>query len=395
MTIKIDSKVKITDFDHLYLRLEASPQDTVHLSLPNKLDNKDFGLVCSILQFAATWMNKAFSGDLILPISSNDEIEIKSIVYQEFIYPIIVLSWEKRIVNLHNVDIRKELAKPSKDFFHDMSYFNLPQRDLVPIYCFDHDLSKRGYPITFYDRGILLEKDALEFTLFPAFQKIRDYFSRHVFNKSVQTVLPDFYEIIHELFANTDEHARTSANGDNLYPNIRGVYLSFNKKKPETYKEIYRDFPGLVDYFDSNFKLNTNGELYLVEISVLDSGPGLVARYKKDDNIDVSPAEEVDIIKQCLYRHNTSSTGLSKEIKGLGLDLVLQTINEKGFVRIKTGHADVFRDMRNNLYNNHDNYSDIELYDWHLNSKTEFQRNPKTKGTLISIIYPLDFTEYE
>jgi hypothetical protein len=82
---------------------------------------------------------------------------------------------------------------------------------------------------------------------------------------------------------------------------------------------------------------------------------------------------------------------VGKTVKGLGLDRVLKTIDRKGFVRIKSGRADVFRDMKNFNYVEHSSPSEIDLYDWKSNEKNSFTENVEAIGTLISIIYPLEF----
>ena len=82
-----------------------------------------------------------------------------------------------------------------------MDFFQLPEKESVPIYCFDHDLSKRGRSRTFYgnDANILTEA-TLDITLFPAFEKI-SWFNKRVFFDSIKEHLNSFYGIIHELFA--------------------------------------------------------------------------------------------------------------------------------------------------------------------------------------------------
>jgi len=274
-----------------------------------------------------------------------------------------------------------------------MEYFTLPKNESTPIFCFDHDLSKRGYSRAFYELEDILPEGALDYTLYPAYQKLKNN-SRETFKSALgDSVIVAFSAIIHELFNNTHEHARTDEKGFNLYPNIRAVYLKFHKRRIDSHiGNYYNKQPGLLEYFDSAFHLNKQNEVYLLEISVLDSGPGLVKRYKKTSSLEgISIEEEVEIIKECLHKRNTSAVGADKEIKGLGLDRVLQTIDGKGFIRIKSGRVDVFRNMKRHRYKAHKTPSDIILYDWLENTPESFKMHPEATGTLISIIYPLDY----
>ncbi len=390
--IKVERNITIPKIGNLYAELDSSKDEEIDLYLPKKIEKLDFGVLFSYLQFLATWIRKENSGKLHLPVSTVEEA-ITYLDENEFVYPSLVLAWEKDIIDSEGENLKSALKEPSKRYFDKMDFFELKGRS-VPIFCFDHDKSKRGLSKHFYKSSReLISEDGLGFNLFRAFQKIGSH-NPSVFRNSIKSNFDSFIAIIHELFANTHEHAKTNELGHNLYPNIRAIQLKFHTKKIENYIELYHDFKGMVDYFNSGFKVNVLGDLYLVEISILDSGPGLVKRYKGFSEYNISINEEIEIIKKCLYRHNTSAEGLQGEVKGIGLDRVLRTLDGKGFVRIKSGRADVFRDMKNQRYVDHSQASDIQLNDWKKNSTTDFSVYPPAEGTLISIFYPLEYTEY-
>ncbi|MBX2924764.1 MAG: hypothetical protein KF746_21360 [Chitinophagaceae bacterium] len=373
------------------MKLFSSTEDAIDLRLPNRMEKMDFGLLFSYLQFLATWIRHKRSGKLHLPVSTSEEA-VKYLEDNEFVYPSIVLAWEKDIVNTNLVNIKNELKMPSKSYFNKMDFFEL-RGTSVPIYCFDHDKSNRGLSRHLYrNYRELVNEEALGFNLFRAFQKIGSL-NLSVFRNSMRKHMDAFNAIIHELFTNTHEHAKTNELGYNLYPNIRSIQLKFHRRQINKLIEEYDGFAGLVDYFNTGFKLNDQGELYLVEISILDSGPGLVKRYKGVTELNLDIREEVNIIKECLYRHNSSVESLKGENKGIGLDRVLQTLDGKGFIRIKTGRADVFRDMKSHRYHHHNAASDIQLNDWNTNDTENFQIHPAAEGTLISIFYPLDYQQ--
>lgn len=390
--IEIKRNASISKITELYYQLneEELKEGKIDLLLPKTLDNEDFSVLFSLLQFFATWVRSSKSGNLRLPVMT--ESEYRDYLFQSFVYPAVVLSWEKEILDLNDINIRTKLKNISKDYFKAMEFFKLPENEAVPIFCFDHDLSKRGYSRIFYEiEDKVVPESMLDFALHPAFVKIGHHLNRKVFNESMREKLSAFYGIIHELFNNTDEHARTDERGHNLYPNIRSLYLKFHRKPQQKYLEIYKDNKGLNSYFSSNFKVNENNEIYLIEISVLDSGPGLVKRYEGVSELKMSVNEEVLSIKKCLYGGNTSLKGIDKDRRGIGLDRVLHTLDDKGFVRIKTGRVDVFRDMKSIRYHKHSSPEEIQLFDWIENSNQNFTVYPEATGTLISIIYPLDY----
>lgn len=387
--IKVERNITIPKINKLYTELDSDKAEGIDFYLPKKIEKLDFGVLFSYLQFLATWIRNEKSGKLYLPVSSVEEA-IDYLDDNEFVYPSLVLAWEKEIVDSEGKNLKNALKEPSKRYFEKMDFFELKGRS-VPIFCFDHDKSNRGLSKHFYKNSReLVSEDGLGFNLFRAFQKIGSH-NTSVFRNSIKSNFDTFIAIIHELFANTHEHAKTNEFGHNLYPNIRAVQLKFHTKKIENYIELYHDFEGMVDYFNSGFKVNELGDLYLVEISILDSGPGLVKRYKGLSEYSISINDEIEIIKECLYRHNTSAEGLQGEVKGIGLDRVLRSIDGKGFVRIKSGRADIFRDMKTQRYVHHERASDIQLNDWQTNSTTDFTINPPAEGTLISIFYPLEY----
>lgn len=386
--IKITGNLTIHKIQLLYAELSASKDEVIDVGLPKKIERLDFGLLFSLLQFLATWIRHEKSGKLLLPVANRDEA-IEYLNDNEFVYPSIVLSWEKVIANTHGDNIKGELKTPSKDYFNRMELFELKGTS-VPIYCFDHDKSNRGLSRHFYENfRQLFNETILGFNLYEAFRKVGG-FNKETFKVNVKDHYEDFTTIIHELFSNTHEHAKTNELGYNLYPNIRAVHLKFHKKQIRTLVDQFQDYTGLVQYFNSGLKVNDRNELHLLEISILDSGPGFVKRYKQISNYDLSIKEEVEIIKECLYRHTTSTDGLRGDIKGIGLDRVLSTIDGKGFVRIKTGRADVFRDMKNYRYHHHNNASEIQLNDLQNNSTDDFTVNLPAEGSLISIFYPIE-----
>lgn len=387
--LQIPTDINITKLEGLYESISLSTLEKLDLGLPKKIDTNEFSLLFSIIQFVSTWVRKENSGSLNLPI---DEKEVEIYLNKnEFVYPLVVMCWEKPILDKNGTNLKKLLKDPSKEYFRQMDFFKLKLYN-VPIYCFDFDKSNRGIAKSLYsDKDNVFSEDGLGFNLYQAYKKVGQ-FNYTIFKNNIVKDLDSFTAIIHELFSNTHEHAKTDVNGNYLYPNIRAIQLKFHKKKIETFKNEYADFKGFENYFYSDFTLGPQDDLYLIEISIIDSGPGLVKRYTGlDDTSDLSTAEEVSIIKECLYRHNTSSDVSISDTKGIGLDRVLQTLDKKGLIRIKTGRVDIVRDVKTINYKHHERAAEIRLFDFKTNQEQNYKSHPEVSGTLISIFYPLTF----
>src|SRR4051794_8519108 len=140
--IKVTGNLSIPKIQNLYSELAASNERLIDVYLPKKIEKLDFGLLFSYLQFLATWVRNNRSAKLHLPVNNFDET-IEYLGNNEFVYPSIVLAWEKEIVNSNGENIKSELKAPSKEYFNRMDFFDLKGTS-VPIYCFDHDKSNRG-----------------------------------------------------------------------------------------------------------------------------------------------------------------------------------------------------------------------------------------------------------
>ncbi len=193
---------------------------------------------------------------------------------------------------------------------------------------------------------------------------------------------------------NTCEWAKNDENGGSYDPNIRGLLMKFYKKTRTKLLEEYRGNLAVCDYFNNKLlKENVKGELYFLEISVFDSGAGFVQKYKSlNENTKLS---DIEIIKECLIKHNTSAKGLDKFDKGLGLDRISNILTGKGFFRIKTGNRCLYRNMISHklLSKETNNVNDMQLFDWKTNQNDVFTEYESASGSVITIIYPLSLNQ--
>ena len=83
----------------------------IYIKLPAKIIQSDFSLLVSFLQFISTWLRKENSGNLYLPLNNSNEYE--KYLNQEFVYPVVVLCWEKSIFDDNEKNIKNGLKKLS------------------------------------------------------------------------------------------------------------------------------------------------------------------------------------------------------------------------------------------------------------------------------------------
>ena len=150
--------------------------------------------------------------------------------------------------------------------------------------------------------------------------------------------------VLHELFKNTHEWARTDQNNVPWRRSVRGVAAEFHTKATDELQGIANDNPALERYFDSLQSRTSSGRLAFLELTVFDSGIGLARRWLNIPSFeDLSLSDEYQACMQCLTKHRTTS---SRSDKGLGLAEVMQTLSSvEGFLKIRTGRLSLFRDF--------------------------------------------------
>jgi hypothetical protein len=398
--VALSRGLNISKIEELY-RAESNA-GSFDILLNSKYEDKDFFTIASLSQFIFSWLRKYPSAKIILPFSLSELDQMPSDVLRDFVkdeinYLAIISGWPR----IHSKDGEEVMFKIQEHTRFMRGILNSPasvdwralKGNAMILPCFDQFSNAGGHVNSFYyapDKMYSL----VEFTFSSPFAHRLSYFLKSFnFQSGVQTfqsVFEDLCRIVYELMANTHQWARTDGNNRILNPNSRGVYLKVHKAPPSSFQKDYRYFPGISEYFSSGkFSTNNSGEMYALEVSVYDSGPGYVKRYLGANTTQKTTAEHVDIVKHCLCRHTTSARGGSRVVKGVGLDKVMQLLSDKGLFRIRTQDCSIYRNMRLKPYREFTSSDEIEMFDWNTASSTVFTTMPEVEGVIFSIIYPL------
>jgi len=387
LSLKIRRNINITYINELYEVVEASPVSQKIL-VPKNIERNSFGVIPSLIQFFASVIRKEKCSALILPYSL--EKDLQNYIEVEFVYPFIVLAWDLSIIDEDGNDLKSKLSPISQKYFSKLEFLKIKVLRSLPIYSFDHDIVQRGLSRYFYDEKYrLVQLDQLEFNLHPIFSKLSLAHNKEDSKKTIAPIISDLSEIIFELFKNTHEHGRTKITGGYYFPNVRNVTLRTIRRKKSAYLADDELPESVKEYFNNNLPLTEQSDFIMFEISILDSGPGLVCRYSNTDDLStLTINEEVTFTRECLLKHKTSSNAYLSNIKGEGLDKVMQLLNGKGFLRIRTGRLDLFRNFISDPYQETADINKIVLKDY-FNNNSQFQEHPQVVGTLHSFYYPI------
>ncbi|KPM33422.1 Hypothetical protein I595_325 [Croceitalea dokdonensis DOKDO 023] len=387
MELNIKRNISLAYINELNTRVDES--DTkIKIRLPKNIKNASFGVIPSFIQFFATAIRKEKCSHLILPFSTKEELA--KYIEVEYVYPFTVLAWNLKIIDDSEYNLKDRLTSISQNYFSRLEFLKVKTLRSLPLYSFDHDISKRGLSRYFYDNNYkLIYLDQLEFNLYPIFKKLSLAHNVQDSRNTLAPILESLTEIIYELFKNTHEHGRSKVKGGFYFPNVRNVTLRTIRRKRSAYLEDTELPESVKEYFKNNLPLTEKSDFIMLEISVLDSGPGLVCRVSNTENLsNYSLDEELSLTKECLLKHKTSSNAYLAKIKGEGLDKVMQLLDKKGFLRIRTGRLDLFRNFISDPYLATKDFSRIVLKDY-FNNDNNFIEHPQVSGTLHTFYYPI------
>jgi len=395
MLRKIPNSISVHNLDKLYLELDNC-EHQIDLSLPSEIKSWDFGITTLLIQFFSTWVRSKAAGKIILGIKE-DNSDLESMVSLDVNFPAIIMSWDKGIIDGDSANIKSKVRLINEAIIKSMlSLENLPlfNKSFIPqkgfkslLTCFDHLPAEKGLLGCFYsNKEFILSENTLADTLEETLTYILSFNSQSA--KVIKPIKRDLIEIIYELMKNTHDWGRTDISNKALNPNVRGTYIKFIKKNKNLFIENYGDHLGFQSYFNG-LQPSKNNELYFIEISVFDSGVGFVEKYSGKPSNTFTSSQQVDIIKECLIKNNTSDQTLAKYNKGLGLDRIMQILDKKGLFFIRTSNVFVARNMKDNHYMATKKKEEIELFDFKTYSSKDYTYHSKSVGSSITIVYPL------
>ncbi|USX02171.1 ATP-binding protein [Pseudomonas proteolytica] len=153
--------------------------------------------------------------------------------------------------------------------------------------------------------------------------------------------LPELGSVLWELIANADQHAVTDVKDKKYKKALRGTSIKLNRISRQDALGYSDREPELARFILKHFLKSE--VLDFLEISVIDSGPGLARRWltakekRPVESLDeLELDEELNATLDCFKKHMTSKPDSDRS--GMGLHNALQALNKlKAYVRVRTG----------------------------------------------------------
>jgi len=280
-------------------------------------------------------------------------------------------------------------------------------RDNAFILCADHKLAAYGLPEQLYvdnNSNKLISWDGMRSLLEQILNAVSSQY-KPAWIDSQSALQEALTTIFSETFKNTHDHARQDINGSDLQTSIRAInarYYSIEEAL-ERVHTVPEDKINPAERYVRSFapKILSSGIRNInqpqvkgfLELSVLDSGPGMAARWLRKSVCDMPPKEQLAAVLECFGkgRTTTASTG-----RGFGLWKVLSSLRLlHGFMSVRTNSIHAYRQF------SYLNDSGLEqssggaqvpkefLLDWKKELSKEPTKYAHIQGTVVSFILPM------
>lgn len=392
--LKFKSQFNLPYVEECLSRIEMEPSASMNLVFPVNIKYRGFGNFPALIQLFNTWLRNE-PGNLIIPIEENENELLEKFACSYHGFYTLSMAWRKvKILDVQMNESKYRFLPHTGEMYKRINFLDkLPKEDVL-LPCYDHLPTKKGLTDWLYLGETFFPENEgdLDSNLYRVLDLVIQNYRRGI-GEQVFSMLTELSAIIWELMKNTHEWARKDhLNEKVLSPNGRGVFIKFHKSTIRKFREFTDGHEPLMQYMQREEDLEFDKVKYYLEVSVFDSGPGLVKRYLGEKwNEDISIDEQVKIVKQCLTVHSTSATGIEKEHKGAGLDRTLSLLSKiDGFMRIRSGNVGLYRDLVKDAYIKGAESDSIQLNDWTSYDDQKFTKMSNAVGTTITLACPLN-----
>ncbi|MCA9801199.1 MAG: hypothetical protein KC777_04400 [Cyanobacteria bacterium HKST-UBA02] len=384
----IESSITLSQLESLYQNIDSALGSELSPSISYSYAGA-FGLEAALIQFIASWQRIHPQGEVVLDC---DLVDFSDFLRKAYTHPsnITACYFGEKFTDCAHAQISKsavlKLATPILEAMFRDDYRTITGSSEFALLCF------RNHPNEFlpclYEQpaqGRVRSRDQIRDLIEKILATQTDTSKQRL---SFESLASSLGPLLHELIKNTDDHSLTDEDG-NFYPKgVRGIIV----------KTASLDRGDLLSgYSGSNRRLTTylNGRLSAVgrdtprltflEVSVIDTGPGLARRWLSKDlgrpvrdlapiSIDVERKAVID----CFRKYMTTKPSDSS---GMGLTAVLNHLQRlKGFLRLRTGRLSLFQALDKKQ-------SEIEFspHDW----DKKLPMLPEAAGTTFTICVPV------
>lgn len=407
--LHIPALVGHQEVEKLFRDLESPGSEDRSLAIPAHAKFVEPGAEAALVQFLTTWVSKV-PGNALHVVRSNgqsDSAALEDLSQSHYGLTALALSAEIMCDGLSCMGSAHRALKKRLLKISDPDVTNAASRGAISLMCVDEmpDVILSSFYHESPDvEGSLkgfeeFEDVADDLLSYP--ERIEGLFPVNP-GKKLDAGRGLISRILYELFRNTQDHARRLWDGSINPSSIRGVLVARHTRSYSEWAECLSNCQPVSTYVHSllsslnkeiakyermphgQIAVSEKSRLTLLEISITDSGSGLAQHYLRTDLTQSSlPAKrEHDAVVECFNKHATSTNNPSR---GLGLHRVLTCLTDLGgFLRIRTGHLNLYRDLVLRPYGQQQIF-----HDWDTSGPATHNIHPMVLGTVVTVLIPV------
>lgn len=299
----------------------------LNICLPSSLEEKGvFGIEGLVCQLIATWLRNNEGKNTITVTSKNllpEDFENLS----SSLYGICALRLADKILTTAGAEVATNLAlaiafdrvrKVIKGDFENAyigTYLAIPSIKSRGV--------NREFNNPFYNNDRVLGREGFRKLIDDAFVAV---VHQPQATSIVNKIKLNLSEIIRELFDNTHKHGRENEVGDVLETNFRGLIFNSAYVTEKLLDKLLRSgTPGMSSFSGEwgGWINEHNGKLPVLDITIVDAGPGYARRWTGKSKNELSIEEEIQSVVACFKKNNTTSPNSAD---GSGLTHVLSDL---------------------------------------------------------------------
>lgn len=336
--IIVGKDINIKGIEDLCERI-LSLKDSNELKIPDSLINKGvFGIEAHIIQLIALWLRNAKDARLFIDVES-DSIEASVVkLCSDKLYGLFALLVSDHVFAANGEVIpREKVYRPAINSIlpnKEERFQRVLKSSYLGVPCIKVPDANIEYENFFYENGRLVEKEKFHEVVEGIINNVLGNDARE--RIITEEALRNISEIIRELFTNTQIHARANEAGDLISKNFRCVIINYDELDRDRANKLM--IGGRSPLFFSIWEKNLKkGKLPMLDISVIDTGPGYARRWTQKRKEDIGNTEEIESVLSCFRKHSSSGSSFSS---GSGLTNVLRDLRSlRGWMRLRTGRT--------------------------------------------------------
>ncbi|OPA95590.1 ATP-binding protein [Pseudomonas fluorescens] len=343
--MQISRKLNLYEIEDLYQSLGTDSQLRLPISMSN---GGGLGVDASLAQFIVTWARAHEKSVLHLYSPGGDDAiaQITQLAKSAAGFFALIMCSEVHAQNHQLIDRREALlairplveamfegdirntssARGARPTAINLFCVNYAKREFIKPFYFDHT-DPKVQPKSWFSTLVETSSNLMN--------------ARGDRGALVRSGLPALGSVLWELISNADQHAVTDVDGNKYKKALRGTSIKFNRMSRQDALTYSDREPELARFILKRFlKAEV---LDFLEISVIDSGPGLARRWltakegRPLESLETLTLEvELEATLDCFKKHITSKP--QSPNSGMGLHNAVQALNKlQAFVRVRTG----------------------------------------------------------